>query len=154
MTAGREAVAAIFLLRDDGAALLQKRDDKVGLSHAGMWTPPGGHRELGESAEACALREFEEETAYRLGELHLLTEFLGGDEPGFPPQWLSIFWSLYDGVQEVECREGQALGFIRREEAVHCPIPQYLVDIWDRAIDAGVAAGRLQPRARVGEPGR
>ena len=148
MTDGCEAVAAIFLLRDDGAALLQQRDSKAGLSHAGMWTPPGGHREPGESVEACARRGFEEETAYRLDDLHLLTELLeGGGE--FPPQWLTIFWSVYDGVQQVECREGQALDFIRREEAGRRPIPQYLVELWDRAIDAGVAAGRLRPSARV-----
>ena len=145
MTAGRETVAAIFLLRDDGAALLQKRDDKAGLSHAGMWTPPGGHCEPGESVEACARREFEEETAYRLGDLHLLTAFLDDNARGFPPLWLTIFWSVYDGVQQVECREGQALDFIRREAAVQCAIPQYLVDIWDRAIDASLAAGRLPP---------
>ena len=52
----RERVSAVILLRDDGAALMQHRDDKPGLRNAGMWVPPGGHRDPGEEAVACAGR--------------------------------------------------------------------------------------------------
>ena len=45
-------VGALFLLRDDGALLLQLRDEKPNLRHAGMWVPPGGHIEADESVEA------------------------------------------------------------------------------------------------------
>ena len=143
MTTMSDEVAAIVLLRSDGAALLQHRDEKPGLSHAGLWTPPGGHREPDESILACARREFEEETAYRLGELHMLTEFVDDHVDDSPPLKLTVFWAIYDDVQQVECREGQALEFVRREDASDHPMPQYLVDLWDRAIRAGTLAGRL-----------
>ena len=57
-------VGAIFLLRDDGALLLQLRDDKPNLRHAGMWVPPGGHIDDDESIEQGTRREFLEETDY------------------------------------------------------------------------------------------
>jgi ADP-ribose pyrophosphatase YjhB (NUDIX family) len=44
-------VGVLFLLRDDGALLLQLRDEKPNLRHAGMWVPPGGHIEADESVE-------------------------------------------------------------------------------------------------------
>ena len=57
-------VGALFLLRDDGALLLQLRDEKPNLRHAGMWVPPGGHIEADESVEQGTRREFLEETDY------------------------------------------------------------------------------------------
>lgn len=142
----RQAVAAIILLREDGAALLQHRDEKPQIPHAGLWTPPGGHVEPGEALEACARREFQEETAYRLGELHVLVSFIDDNAEGFDPLPLTIFWSVYDGAQAIECHEGQALEFIRREEASRYAIPAYLVDLWDRAVEAAVAADALAAR--------
>ena len=136
-----ERVAAVVLLRADGAALLQHRDDLPGLSHAGKWTPPGGHCEPGESIEECARREFFEETGYRLVGLHWLTSFLDDNAPGVPPLWLTVFWASYDGAQRLVCREGQALRFIERSEVAAYPIPGYLVDIWDRAVAACHRAG-------------
>lgn len=107
MTETSAEVAAIVLLREDGAALLQHRDDKPGLSHSGLWTPPGGHCKPGESIVACAHREFEEETAYRLADLHVLAEIVDDQAEGFSPYKLTVFWASYDGVQRIECREGQ-----------------------------------------------
>ena len=60
-----DRVGAVFLLRKDGAALLQLRDEKPGLRHAGKWVPPGGHAEDWEKIEDCASREFYEETNYK-----------------------------------------------------------------------------------------
>jgi 8-oxo-dGTP pyrophosphatase MutT (NUDIX family) len=129
----RTAVSAIVLVRNDGAALMQHRDDKPGIPHAGMWTPPGGHVEPGESMEECARREFLEETGYRLGTLYFLDRFLDDGATGFPPLWLTVFWSQYDGRQPIVCREGQALEFIDRHRVSEYAIPQYLIDLWDRA---------------------
>jgi len=135
--ATRQSVAAIVLLRDDGAALMQHRDDKPEIPHPNTWVPPGGHCEDGESIEACARREFYEETNYRLGDLHLLTQFEDDHAgPRFPPLQLAVFWGRYDGLQPVDCREGQALEFIPRDQADRYRIPQYLVDLWDQALVA------------------
>ena len=56
-----------------GAHLLTYlRDDHAGLPWAGWWDLPGGGREGGETAEACLLREVEEEFGLRLGPERLL----------------------------------------------------------------------------------
>ena len=130
-----DKVGAVFLLRADNAALMQHRDDKPGLRHSGLWVPPGGHCEREEAIIDCARREFLEETCYRCERLHFLLSFCDEQE-GWPPYELTVFWTRYDGKQRFECREGQGLEFILREEAVGFSIPPYLLDIWDRVITA------------------
>jgi 8-oxo-dGTP diphosphatase len=129
-------LAAVIVLRDDGAALLQHRDDKPDLCDSGKWVPPGGHLDPGETPEECARRELLEETAYDSQELHLLSSFLDGHNASWPPYHLTIFWTRYDGVQSVRCLEGQALEFVRREDAPRYDIPAYLVKEWDAALAA------------------
>jgi 8-oxo-dGTP pyrophosphatase MutT (NUDIX family) len=129
-------VAAIVLLREDGAALLQHRDDKPGINHPDTWVPPGGHREPGETIEACARREFVEETTYRLGDVHFLTRFLDAHEGVADPIWVTVFWSRYDGCQQPVCCEGQALTFVPRAEAAQLKVPSYLIRVWDLALAA------------------
>lgn len=125
-------VGAVFLLRADGAALLQMRDDKPGLRHAAMLVPPGGHADPGEDIEACARREFLEETEYACGELHRLCSFVD-EVPGWPPYELTVFWARYDGRQKYACHEGQWLEFVRREDAAAQQSPAYLTELWDSA---------------------
>lgn len=137
-----DQVSAVFLLRNDGAALMQLRDDKLGLRHAGMWVPPGGHREPGEDGATCARREFREETEYECRELVHLRSFLD-EQPGFAPYELSVYRADYDGEQSICCHEGQAVQFIRRQEASVFDVPAYLVELWDMAI-ATETQGELQ----------
>lgn len=135
MIADRQ-VAAVLLLRDDDAALLQHRDETPGLPRAGMWVPPGGHCEPDEPPEACARREFEEETAYALGrELRYLAR-VRDDVGAGPAEWLTVFWAPYDGVRQPVCGEGQALEFVARQRAEALCVPALLVSLWDRAIQA------------------
>ena len=129
-------VASIFLLRDDGALLLQHRDDKPGLALAGKWAPPGGHCEAGERVELCARRELREETGYDCKELNLLGSFIDDNVENHPAYPLTVFWARYDGVQTLHCMEGQAIEFVRRDEVSSYEIPQYLIRIWDEAIAA------------------
>lgn len=128
-----DRVAAVILLRHDGAALLQHRDDKPGLRNAGMWVPPGGHAESGESMLDCARRELREETEYDASDLRFLLSFEDKVE-GWPAYRLEFFWCWYDGVQSLVCHEGQALIFIERAIAASYPIPAYLVNAWDAAL--------------------
>ena len=130
-----ERVAAIWLLRRDGAALLQHRDDKSGLRHAGMWVPPGGHAESGESMLDCARRELREETEYDAPDLRFLISGDRAYEDGTTYR-ATYFWCWYDEVQSVVCHEGQALDFVKRSAAVTYMMPSHLPDIWDAAIAA------------------
>ena len=133
--AGDREVAAVVLLRRDGAALLQHRDNKAGINHPDMWVPPGGHRDPGETIEACARREFAEETSYVLDDLNYLTQFF--DSHGaVAAAKLTVFWALYDEVQHLQCREGQALEFVTRSRAAALSMPPYLVRVWDLALEA------------------
>jgi 8-oxo-dGTP pyrophosphatase MutT (NUDIX family) len=129
-------VAAILLLRDDGAVLMQHRDDKPGLRYAGMWVPPGGHAEPGEAMDECARREFREETGYHCEEMHRLASLV--DDPGgkWPAYDLTMFWARYDGKQPVECHEGQGVAFLERKEAGDYPVPAFILDLWDEACAA------------------
>lgn len=137
----------MVLLRDpDGAALLQHRDDKPGLPHANLWVPPGGHCDAAEPWESCAAREFVEETGYACANLRFLAELDVDDVPFSSPLRLRVFWDVYDGRQPVACREGQALAFVPRNAVPGLAMPPYLIDLWDRALDAwrgpAAAAGR------------
>jgi 8-oxo-dGTP pyrophosphatase MutT (NUDIX family) len=149
-TGSPRQVAAVFLLRPDGAALMQHRDDKPGLRRAGMWVPPGGHLDPGETIEACARRELREETGYECGKLHRLVTVHDDPEDGRPADELHIFWSPYDGAQAVRCFEGQALKFIERSQASEYPIPPMLFEVWDLAIQASSAVPARHSRADEG----
>jgi 8-oxo-dGTP pyrophosphatase MutT (NUDIX family) len=129
-----DRVGAVFLLRKDGAALLQLRDKNPNLRHAGRWVPPGGHAEDAEGIEECAKRELFEETGYKCRTLNKLIEFKDV-VPGWPEYSLTIFWALYDSIQDVKCNEGQDLQFINRHEIVNGSMPDYLLNIWDNAIE-------------------
>ena len=152
----KSQVAGIILLRDDGAALLQHRDDKPGLRHAGMWVMPGGHCDPGETIEICARRELLEETAYDCEDLYWLSAFDDGEDPDCR---CIMFWARYDGCQPVQCLEGQALKFVPRAQASTYPIPVYLLELWDMAIAAvnesssagGWKATSLQGRIERGQ---
>lgn len=59
-------IGAKLVLTCRGALLTYLRDDFAHIPFPAMWDLPGGGIEPGESAEACALRELEEEFGLRL----------------------------------------------------------------------------------------
>ena len=127
-------VCGVVLLREDGAALLQHRDDIPGIADPGMWVFPGGHREGSETPEAAARREFVEETRYQCGELHRLNTIQGADWGYRQPFQLEFFWGRFDGVQSYECLEGQEVRFVKFDDAQALSCPQYLREIWALAL--------------------
>lgn len=133
-----DRVAAVIVLRHDGAVLLQHRDDTPGLRNAGMWVPPGGHAEPGELMLDCARRELREETDYDASDLRFLLSFDDTVE-GWPMYQLTFFWCWYDRSQSIACHEGQALAFVGRNMGANYPIPTYLVNAWDTALAAASA---------------
>ena len=133
------AIATVLLLRRDGAALMQHRDDKPGLRRAGAWVSPGGHAHAGESMPECARRELREETDYDAPDLRFLLSCVDEVE-GWPPYPLAVFWTWYDGLQTLVCREGQELAFVERSAAHDYAIPQLILDAWDAALIAAQTA--------------
>lgn len=152
-TAGQasvETIALVVLMREDGSALLQLRDNKPDLPHAGMWGLPGGHCELGELLAVSAQRELREETGYVCNELHELLYVKNRKIcETCPPFSLAVFWARYDGKQPLQCREGQAIQFVSRQDAEGYPMPRHLLPIWD----AAMAALRTSERKMVSECG-
>ena len=135
-SATKSAVVGVVLLRKDHSALLQHRDDIPSIADPGLWVFPGGHADLGETLREAAIRELEEETRYRSNNLKPLITFHSRDlgySEGFQ---IVFFWDMYDEVQTVECREGQALKFISREAADLLPRRDYLTRLWDLALNA------------------
>jgi 8-oxo-dGTP pyrophosphatase MutT (NUDIX family) len=81
-------VCGVVLLREDGAALLQYRDDIPGIVDPGLWVFPGSHREDNETSEQAARREFLEETRYQCRDLQTLGMFPGATSaPRAIPLW-------------------------------------------------------------------
>jgi len=60
MKVPRVGVGVIVI--QEGKILMGKRKSAHG---SGLWAFPGGHLEFGETVEACAIRELEEETGLR-----------------------------------------------------------------------------------------
>ncbi len=127
-------IGGVVLLRDDGAALLQLRDNIPTINAAGQWVFPGGHCEYGESCRDCARREFREETGYDCPDLKPLTEFEHVAPENGRRYWFSIWRARYDGVSPVFCYEGQEVRFLVRSEIAGKPMPDYLIKVWDLAL--------------------
>ncbi len=127
-------IGGVVLLRDDGAVLLQHRDDKPTITAAGLWVFPGGHCEDGESCRDGARRECLEETGYDCADLKPLIEFHYVAPENGRTYLLSFWWARYDGVSPVQCFEGQDLRFIPRAEFVGKRTPDYLARVWDLAL--------------------
>ena len=72
---GRKAAAVAMVLLPDyegrGCFLLTKRAPTL-RAHTGQWALPGGRMDAGESPEAAALRELDEEVGLKLGAEKLL----------------------------------------------------------------------------------
>jgi len=107
----------LVLVENDGSVLLQKRDDKPGISSPGMYSICGGKAEPTDvDLVAAAIRELREESGYiaKPDDLVLL------DEDSF---WASgqeirrvFYWARYDGRQTIGCFEGESIRFYGPDE--------------------------------------
>ncbi len=129
-------IVAIVLMRADGAALMQLRDDKPGLPRANMWVIPGGHQDEDENSLTAARRELKEETDYDCPDLCYLGTFDDENDVTGQHYKLTVYWWHHDGRQSFRCLEGQELRFMTRHEASGVRMPAVVLDAWDLALKA------------------
>lgn len=91
--------ANLLLFLGDRLAVLQ-RDDKPDIPWPGYWDLPGGLREVGESPEACVLRETREELS-----IHLTGKDLSWSrvfqQAGHAPVWMFAAHVAQDRTREL-----------------------------------------------------
>jgi len=101
----------VVLVNEDGHVLMQLRDDIPTIADPGCWVNPGGEIDPDETPEDGARRELLEETNYRAGTLVFAYERDLHRASGIVERQY-YFLGRYDGVQRLECHEGQALHFL------------------------------------------
>ncbi len=104
-----------MVVREDGAVLMQHRDNKPGIFYPDHWCYPAGSVDEGEDYKEAAKRELKEETGYEPKELFELTDEIYTRSDGQQVN-RHIFWTPYDNIQEIKCLEGQEMQFIKAEE--------------------------------------
>ena len=96
------AVVIALVAADDGsgeAAFLLTRRAAAMRAHAGQWALPGGRLDPGESAQAAALRELEEELGVTLAMTHVLGQL--DDYPTRSGYAITPVIAWLDGAREI-----------------------------------------------------
>ena len=106
-----DEISAVCLINGD-SYLFQLRDKKA-IRSSGKWVLPGGKKNQTETSKDAAIREFYEETNYKLKTIlpigrYYINEFF------YKSFYLSLFFSYFIPNQKIYCREGQALKFINK----------------------------------------
>jgi 8-oxo-dGTP diphosphatase len=117
-------VVAVALIDRDARTLLQRR--RIGGEHGGLWEFPGGKVEAGETPQAAALREIEEELGVRLDPA-LLTPLSFAADTEMPPAprrpHVIMLYTCRRWQGEVECREGEEVRWFAAGELAGLAMP-------------------------------
>lgn len=109
---------AVILVKSDGSVLAQHRDNKPEILGSNTWGTVGGAKEETDiDLKNAGARELLEETGYKINpdNLKFLTEDIYTTERGKEVQRI-IFWAPYDGIQKINCFEGQEIRFVKPKE--------------------------------------
>lgn len=119
---------AVLELDRWGRVLLQLRDDDLPPERwPGHWSLPGGIVEPGESPDAAALREFEEETGALLQDLRLFRVYRrGSDLPGLLVNTEHVYYVDADLDEALlEVNEGQAFRYFAPDAIADLATPPH-----------------------------
>ena len=117
-------VVAVALVDVAGRILLQRR--RLAGEHGGLWEFPGGKVEPGETPQAAALREIEEELGVRLDAAYLVPVSFASDAKAPPSPrrpYVILLYTCRQWQGELECRDGEELGWYRWEELEGLAMP-------------------------------
>lgn len=135
-----------LIVAEDGRMLLQHRDDKPGLTGAGMWGFFGGHVGPGEGPTEAFLREMEEELAWRPRHFELwTTRRVEGD--GWEVTSHAYAAHLDVPMESLVLGEGQGMGLFDPGALPEGSAPSIRPVIAEFA--ASRAYGRVRPRYDV-----
>ena len=114
-------VAAVALIDAHRRVLLQKR--RFGAVHGGFWEFPGGELESGESAQAAAAREIDEELGLSIaaGDLVPVSFSCTAGDQAQPLVLLLFVCRTWTG--EPQCRAGEAIAWFALEELDSAAMP-------------------------------
>lgn len=109
-------MAAVACAARDGTVLMQRR--RAGGAHGGLWEFPGGKVEPGETPEAAAVREIEEELGAVIALEHLepvgfasgTTEAGGGDSRPVRPLVI-LCYAVRRWTGHIHAREAEECGW-------------------------------------------
>lgn len=133
--------AGVIVIREDGAVLLQRRDDQSGVVNPGLWSYPGGAVQKDETYTAAARRELQEEAVYVADTLFVVVEEEYERTDG-EHIVRHVYWTPFDQSQVIACHEGAEIRFIRLEELPAEKIVPGHKEIIQRALDAKNAIGQ------------
>ncbi|HXK36891.1 MAG TPA: NUDIX domain-containing protein [Candidatus Paceibacterota bacterium] len=125
---------AVLVIRKDRTVLMQHRDEKPDISYPGYWGYPSGTLEKGEVYLDAACRELIEETAYVPGVVKPLLEQKYVRYDGQQIQ-RHIYWTWYDEVQPIQCREGQEMRFMSIDEIATKQLLPGMLEVVKSAIE-------------------
>ncbi len=137
------AAAVVPFLSDDEVLLIRQFRYAAGGE---IYEVPAGKLDPGETPEACAYRELEEETGYRAGRLEPLAQIL--TTPGFTDERIHLFAAedLSPGRQRLDDDE--------LIELVPLPLTEALAMVWSDALpDAKSSLALLHAAQRRGRLG-
>jgi len=107
-----DEISAVCLINGD-SYLFQLRDNKIEIRSRGKWVLPGGKKNQMETSKNAAIREFYEETNYKLKTILPIGRYFI-NEYFYKSFYLSLFFAYFSPNQKIYCREGQRLKFINK----------------------------------------
>ncbi len=107
----------VVLVRDDGAVLVQHRDNLSTIAEPNRWCICGGKREkTDDTDEVAAARELLEETGYPITPEVLKSLSDDTFTAGSNHITRRFYWAPYDGHSPIYCFEGQKILFVPVDE--------------------------------------